>query len=290
MIDRNLIRPAVHRLINLVGGPVIIPVPSGETWIITNFEPHTPTWPDNAVLAIGEKIMFWGPHNTPFTPFEQIEQVESLLKSKLWPSLYSPQLPIIADGGQNIVVYSLTGTGTLDLTWTVVDKAKGYDRFSAGGRDARRRMIFTWGDHLISLTNGTTTDVFVDRSMNPPGQTTFPWENPVGPDRRYHLIAFIQPRTQQLGVAGVMVGCRVVHEGRDLLTQPLINTLPIDMIDFSTPAHENLITVFPEPYGIDSNEILQVVYRVTMGGAVPQNVTMVCGFLCIEEFLSNDAD
>jgi len=290
MIDRNLIRPVVHRLVPLAAGGTLIPVPSGETWIIYSVKPISVTWPLNAVLQIGEKIMFWAPDAAQYRPMAQVLQWDSVWKTRLVAPFGSYQLPIVVDGGQNIVCTSPDNSGNLELAWIVVDKAKGFDRFSAGGRDARRRMIFTWGIRTVSLTNGTTTEQFITVSANPPGQTTFPWEDPVGPDRRYHLLAFIQPIVQTVGAAGVTNGVRVIHEGRDILTQPLIVTLPANTADLSSVGIQILITAFPEPYGIDSNEVLQVSYNMTMGGAVPQNVTLFAGFLAIEEFLSNDAD
>jgi hypothetical protein len=274
----------------LTAGPILIPVPSGETWIIYNFKPVSVTWPLNAVLAVGEKIMFWAPDAAAFRPMAQILQWDSVWNSRLLKPQGDNQLPIVVDGGQTLVLYSADGSGDVMLSWIVVDKAKGFDRFSTGGRDARRRMIFTWSYHVILQTNGTTVEHFLDVSANPPGQTTFPWEDPVGPDRRYHLLQFIQPIVQTLGVAGTMVSMRVIHEGRDILTQPLIATLPASVADLSSVGQQILVTTFPEPYGIDSNEVLQVSYTVTMGGAVPQNITLFAGFLAIEEFLSNDTD
>lgn len=290
MIDRQMIRPAVHRYVDLTAGPVTIPVPSGETWIIYNFRPVTITWPLNAVLAIGEKVMFWSPDNTQFTPMGSIETACSLWDMRLLSKSLDKQLPIIADGGQNIVVYSEDNTGHLYLDWIVVDKAKGLDRFTPGGRDAKRRMIFTWGYQAFTVTNGTAPYCYIVNSANVPGQTTWPWGDPVPPDRRYWLLAFVQPLTQDLAVAAAITDVVVYHEGRAILTQPLILTLPATLSDILNGGAQNQVTIFPEPYGIDSNEILQVAYQITQGGAVPAQSNLYCGFLAIEEFMSGDAE
>ena len=289
MINRNMIRPAVRRLIDLSGGAVTIPVPTGEVWEIYAIQPDNVTDLQNFILSVGEKIMFWGPAATgDWNPFSDIDARYGDLTRKLKIPFHTNQLPVIVDEGQNVVVESSDNTGMVRLNWRVHDKLTGRSRFDDGARDARRRMMLTWGQYSTSVPIGANQWAVVDVSMNPPGQTRFPWEDPVYPDRRYFLLAAYWAKVYAWDTDLTWDAFRITHEGRDIVTQPTIIESPASAWDESLDtAHVGKI-IFPEPYGIDSNEVLQWWLRFQNVGQAPIDPLVRVAFLCIEEFLTND--
>ncbi len=285
MIDRNMIAPAVHRLVDLTAGPVNILVPPGMAYEIYRFLPAAQTAPGNVTLQIGEKMMFWAPHHDGYRPMGGPDLEYDIWVHELYRRMGQLYIPWIAQEGQNITIASEGNETTCLIAYRKHDLKVGLNEYSDGGKMGKRRLIFSWAQDVFNVGIGATVWHQMIGNENPPGETTFPWLDPVNPDRRYHLLALFPSVWRTVGANLTADGIRLVHEGRDLITdQPVVeddNTV----VDIYENTNYQAIMPFPEPYGIDSNEVLQAWIRITSTDIGIQEATYDMGLLMIEEFL-----
>lgn len=285
MIDRDMIAPAIHRLVDLTAGPVNILVPPGQAYEIYRFLPSTQTSPNNVTLQIGEKMMFWAPHHTGYRPMTGPDTTRDIWSHELYRRMGMLYIPWIAQEGQNITIASEGNETTCLIAYRKHDLKVGLNEYSDGGKMGNRRLIFSWAQDIFAVGAGLSVWHQMIGNQNPPGETTFPWIDPVNPDRRYHLVAFLPSVWRVIGANLTCTGIRLSHEGRDLITDHPVIELDSTVVDIEQTTIYQAIMPFPEPYGIDSNEVLQAWVRITSTDLGPQNATYEMGLLMIEEFL-----
>ena len=285
MLNRAILSPRVHAGVDNGSLPISITVPAGQVYRILSIDGNVDiTAGLICTLTIDGKSMFWYPGVTAFGPMRWVNNERSGIDGFMRDWLHIPFMGIIADEGQTIGVNSGDGTGSFHMIYEIHGARDIHNRLSDGGVDGRKRQIISFGYQVTSVGAGLTSDIQIVTAVNAPGNTTFPYQTVVPPQRKYLIHGFVVPNTTVCGTNLALNGLRVVHEGRELISPAGTVVAPDRMIDVGFASAAKWV-LFPEPYEVNAFEAVQVYMRVTSTDAGAQNATLSCGLLMTEEYL-----
>ena len=278
MIKKINIAPERNRIF---AADTNIIIPDGQVMRVKGFEAILPTDGTVAELRVDGKPMFWSPGHANFLQVSELWYWRKIFQDLQIEGPKLPFLPIIADEGQVATV--IVQAGSVRLRWEMLSSRDVYNRQADGGTEGKKRILLSCARDVFNVGIGATVDHLMATNINPNSASPFPWTIVAPPQRVQRIRAFLYQGVDVCGTNLAFNGIRLLHEGRELITDVGVVTAVDTPPDFWNTSTR--VIVFKEPYEVFPFESVQAFMRVTSTDAGIQAATLRCALLLEEEIM-----